>query len=207
MPADAPPHSASTHACSQCRFQREPYACRRSQKACSPIRQHARRIHHIRFLLHRTCGKQDILLRNPVAHGKHRLQYGTRSIRTDTTHFTGGSHVHPQHRVRLLQAVERELRSLDSYIIQLKETLLRFFDRKPQHHPGCQLDKVYLQNLAHERKRTAGAKVTLNNLDVIVLCQILDIERAGNVQSLGNLAAETGWSRHRNARRQTRYVR
>ena len=163
----------------------------RSKEFISFIYQHTGCVYHIGFLFHCTCRKQDILLRNAITYGKHCFQYGAGSIHTYTTDFTGGSHIYPQHRVGFLQTVEGELGSLDSNIVQFKKILFRFFDRQAKHYFRCQFDKVYLQYLADKRERAAGTQVAFDHLDIIIFCQILDIERTGNVQSLGNLTADT----------------
>ena len=163
----------------------------RRKEFISLIHQHTGCIHHIRFLLHRTRRKQDILLRNTITYRKHCFQYGTRSIHTNTTYFTGGSHIYSQHRIGFLQTVEGELGSLDSHIVQFEKILFRFFDRQAKHNFGCQFNKVNLQYLADKWERTTGTQVTFNHLDIIVFCQILNIKLTGDIQSLGNLTADT----------------
>ena len=61
-------------------------------------------------------------------------------------------------------------------------------DRKTEHHLGCKINEVYLQNLAHEGERTRRAEVTLDYLDVVVLGQKLDVEGARDVEGLGDAA-------------------
>ena len=163
----------------------------RCKEFVSLIHQHTGRIHHIGFLFHCSRRQQNILLRNTIAHGKHRFEYGTGSIHSDTTHFTGRSHIYSQHRIGLLQAVEGELGSLDSHIIQFEEILFRFLYRQTEHYFRCQLDKVDLQHFADKRERTTGTQITFNHLDIVVFRQILNIKRTGDIQSLSNLTADT----------------
>ena len=80
------------------------------------------------------------------------------------------------------------MRGLDTHVIQIELILIRFLYRQAQHDTGSQLDEVYLQHLAHEREGTAGTKVAL---DHIALRQILDIERAGDIQLLSDLLTDT----------------
>ena len=156
----------------------------------SLVYQHTCCIHHISLLLHCTCRKQDVLFRNTVADRQHGFQYGTGSVTSDTADLTCRSHIHSQYRVSFLQTVERELRSLNSHIVQFKEILFRFLHRKTQHHFGCQLNEVYLQHFADKRERTAGTQITFDYLNIIIFCQVLDVERTGNIQCLGNLTAD-----------------
>ena len=86
---------------------------------------------HFHLLFRCTGRKQDIFLRYAVAYRKHSLQHGTGGITSDTTYLTCRCHIHTQHRVGLLQTIERELTGLDTYIVQFKEILIRLLYRKP----------------------------------------------------------------------------
>ena len=158
---------------------------------------HTRGRKHVHFLLRSTGRKQDIFLWNTISHGEHRLENGAGSIAADATHLARACHIHTQYRVGLLQTVEGELARLDAYVIQIEQILVRLLYRNAEHHLRGKFNKVYLQHLADKRERTAGTEVALNHLDVVLACQILDIERTGDVQLTGNLAADALDAAHR----------
>ena len=155
------------------------------------LNQHLGSIEQIYLLLGRTCRKQDVLGWNAMTHRKHTLQKCGRCIVTQATYLTGTAHVYTQYRVRLLQTVEAELRSLDTYIVEIEEVLVWLLYRQTEHYAGSQLDEVDLQYLAHEWERTAGTKVTLDNENIIVTSHELDVERTVDVQLLGNLTTNS----------------
>ena len=130
-------------------------------------------------------------MRNTITDREHRLENGTGSVTAYTPHFARRRHIHTQYRVCLLQAVEGELRSLDSYVIEVEEVLVRLLYRNAEHHFRSQFDKVDFKYLAYERERTAGTQVTFNHLDVVVFGEILNIERTGDIQFPGNLPTDT----------------
>ena len=145
---------------------------------------------HVHLLLRGTGGQQDVLLRDAVAHGEHGLEHGTRGVVADAAHLARRGHVDAQHGVGLLQTVEGELRGLDTHVVQVEEVLVRLLYGDAQHDLRGQLDEVELQHLADEGERTRGTEITLDDLDVVVARQELDVERAGDVQLLGYLAAD-----------------
>ena len=112
--------------------------------------EHPGSIQHLSLLLSRTSGKQHRLLGYPMSYGEHRLQQGCIRIVADTAHLTRRSHIHTQHRVSLLQAVKRELRSLDTHIVEVEEVLMGLLDRQPEHHFRSQVDQVHLGNLTRD---------------------------------------------------------
>ena len=105
---------------------------------------------HVYLLLRRTGGEQDILLRNTVTHRKHRFKNSAGSITAYAPHLARRRHIHAQYGVCLLQAVEGELRSLDSYIIEVEQVLVRLLHGDAEHHFRSQFDKVYLEHLAYK---------------------------------------------------------
>ena len=55
---------------------------------------------------------------------------------------------------------------------------------------GRSIEEVALQHLRHEGETAGSPEVTLHDLNLISLSQILDIERTGNVQLTGNAATD-----------------
>ena len=82
--------------------------------------------------------------------------------------------IHSQYRVGFLEAVERELARLDPDIIEFEQILLRLLNRQAEHDFRSKFDKIDLQYLADEGERTAGTKITLDHLYIIVFSQILN---------------------------------
>ena len=162
----------------------------RSIEVISFLLQRFSRLKHIYLLTCRTRREQDVLFGNAIAHGKHRLEDGTRSVFANTSHLACRCHIYTQYRVGFLKTVERELACLDSYIIEVEEVLFGFLYRKPQHHFRSKFDEVYLQYLAHEGERTRSTEVTLNYLNIIIACQELDVKRTRNVQFLRYLTGD-----------------
>ena len=163
-------------------------SCR--ENIISLLLQHTGRLEHIHFLLRCSGRKQNLLLRDAITHGKHSLEHGTGSIAANATHFTGRSHIHSQYRVGFLEAVERELARLDPDIIEFEQILLRLLNRQAEHDFRGKFDKIDLQYLADEGERTAGTKITLDHLYIIVFSQILNVERAGDIERLGYLTTD-----------------
>ena len=104
----------------------------------------------------------------------------------DATHLARASHIHTQYRVGLLQTVEGELARLDAYVIEFEQdSCPASRTGNAKHHLRGKFNEVYLQHLADKRERTAGTQVTFDHLDVVFACQILDVERTGDVQLTG----------------------
>ena len=171
-------------------FRKELAGTSRGKKVIPLLLKHACRRKHIYLLLRSTGRKQDVLLGDTVTDRKHGLQDGTGGITADTAHLTRTCHIHTQHRICLLQAVEGKLACLDAYIVQVEEVLVRLLYRNAEHYLRGQFDKVDFKHLADKRERTAGTQVTFNHFDIIVLGQILDIKRTGNVQFPRNLTTD-----------------
>ncbi len=57
---------------------------------------------------------------------------------------------------------------------------------KPEHHLGRKLDEIDLKHLGDERERSGSPKVTFYHLNLVILCQELNIERTRDIQSAGN---------------------
>ena len=104
---------------------------------------------HVHLLLRRTGGEQDILLRNTVTHRKHRFENSAGSITAYTPHLARRRHIHAQYGVCLLQAVEGELRGLDSYIIEVEQVLVRLLHgyTVDQVHALTKIDRWFLEKL------------------------------------------------------------
>ena len=82
-----------------------------------------------------------------MAHGEHSLEQGAVSVFSDAAHFAGAGHIDAEHRVGLLQAVERELRGLDAHIIEVEEVLGGFLDGYAEHHLRGKVDEIEFENL------------------------------------------------------------
>ena len=89
-----------------------------------------------------------------------------------------------------MQTSKRELRRLNADPVDIEYVGIGLAIRCIEHNAGCGLDEVALQNLRHEGERTRRTQVTLDNLHVVVLSQILNIERTADVQLLSDLAAD-----------------
>ena len=125
---------------------------------------------------------EDVLLRNPVAYRKYGLEEGLVEIVTQTPDFTCGCHVDTEDRVSLMQSRERELGSLDTYIVQVEGALVRSGRLQTEHHFRGEFYQIYLQYLRHEREASGSPQVAFYDLDLVFLGQELDIERSGNLQ-------------------------
>ena len=91
--------------------------------------QHLGGIQHGHFLFRCTRREQNILFRDTETDGKHTFQNSLGNIVTDTPDLARRSHIDTQNGIGLLQAVEGELGSFDTYIIQIEFVLIRFLDR------------------------------------------------------------------------------
>ena len=89
-----------------------------------------------------------------------------------------------------MQAGEGELRGFHADPVDVVGRLVGLGIGSVEHDAGGGLDEVTLQHLADEGERTRGAEVALDDLDLVVAGQILDVERTGDVQLLGYLAAD-----------------
>ena len=94
-----------------------------------------------------TGGNEHVFGRDLIAYGKHGLQQGLVEIVAQTSHLAGRSHVHAQHRVGLLKPGERELGSLDTYIVQVERTLVRRDRLLAEHDLGSKLYEIDLKHL------------------------------------------------------------
>ncbi len=146
------------------------------------------RIKKVGLLFSRTGRHKHSLRRNAVADRNHSLYECFGRVYADTAHLACRSHVDSEHRVSALQTREAELRSLDADIIEVKSILRRFLDRQTEHDACCKVDEINLEHLRHKWETARRTKVTFDNLDVVVLGKELDVERAGDFESLCDLA-------------------
>ena len=77
-----------------------------------------------------------------------------------------------------MKAVEGELAGLDAHVVEVEQALGGFLNGQAEHNAGGQFDEIYLQHLAHEWEGATGAEVTFDDLNLVIACQELDIERA-----------------------------
>ena len=114
----------------------------RSIEGVAMLHELARCIEHLNLLLRRTRGEEYILLRYALSYGEHSLEYGTAGVIAYTSYLTRGCHIDTQHGVSLLQAVERELTRLDTYVVEVEEILVRFLKRHIKHHFSSKVYEV-----------------------------------------------------------------
>ena len=74
-------------------------------------------------------------------------------------------------------------------MVDIEGTLVGLRVGSVEHDAGGCLDEVALEHLADEGEGTTGTEVALDDLHVATLCQVLDVERAADVQFLGYGAA------------------
>ena len=89
-----------------------------------------------------------------MTHREHTLEQCSVGVVAQATYFAGRSHIDTQHRVGLLQTIERELTGLDANIIQVEEVLVGFLYRQTKHHLGGKFDEIDFEHLADKRERT-----------------------------------------------------
>ena len=82
-----------------------------------------------------------------MAHGEHGLEQGAVSVFSDAAHFACACHIDTKHRVGLLQAVERELRGLDTHIVEVEEVLGGFLDGYAEHNLRGKIDEIEFEDL------------------------------------------------------------
>ena len=58
---------------------------------------------------------------------------------------------------------------------------MRFLHRNAEHNLCGQLNQVDLQHFTYEGETSTCTKVTFDNLNLVVSCQVLDIERTADV--------------------------
>ena len=119
---------------------------------------------------------------------KHTFQYCLVIILPDTANFSRGCHIHTQHGIGFQKPGKGELWSLHSHVIQIEYRFIQGFHLLSQHDPGGHIDKVIFQYFRHEGKTPRRSQITLDDLDIIVLCQKLHIERTGYVQFFSDRA-------------------
>ena len=107
-------------------------------------------IKHINFLFCTTCRKQYCLLRNSLPYRQHAFQQRGIRIISQTANFSRRAHINTQHRIGLLQTVERELTGLDAHIIKVEKVLTWLLNRQSKHHSRGQFYKINLQHLTYK---------------------------------------------------------
>lgn len=123
-----------------------------------------------------------------VSDGHHGLEQSLGGIVAEAADFAGGRHIHAEHGVGALKAREGELRCLDAHVVEVEGRLGGLVDLQSEHGLGGGGDKVLLGDLADEREGARRSQVALYDLDGVLLGQELDVEWAGDVQGLGDLA-------------------
>ncbi len=145
-----------------------------------------RSLEHISLLLGRTGTHQHSLVRHSQTNGEQRLEHCLVGIIAKTANFACRRHINAEHRVGTAETRERELRSLDTYVVEVEGTLGRLLNRQAEHDTSGKVDKVDFEYLRHEGEASRCTEVALNHLDIIILGKELDVERTGNIESFSN---------------------
>src|SRR5215470_16170970 len=120
------------------------------------------------------------------AGGELRLHICLAEVAIDPHHLTGGLHLGAEHGVDAREFHEREHRLLHRDVREL--ALLAEAERGqlgPQHHPGRELGQRHPDGLGHEGDRAGGARVDLEDEDLLVLDRELDVEQPDHAQLPG----------------------
>mmetsp|Transcript_12334 Transcript_12334/g.25097 ORF Transcript_12334/g.25097 Transcript_12334/m.25097 type:complete len:618 (+) Transcript_12334:774-2627(+) len=112
-------------------------------------------------------------------------------ILSEASDFTGGSHLNAENWVGSSKTGEREHRRFDGRVVLRSLPLLGISERDvlhvlAHHHLGGGLDEVKAHGLGDERHGAGGTEVALDNHAHVLLDDELDVERASDVQGLGN---------------------
>ena len=128
--------------------------------------------------------------RHAIADAEQRLQEGLFKIVSQAGHFPGRGHLHTQSGIRSLQPRKGKLRGFNADVVELEQRMFRFGSFGMHHYPGSGVDEVVAQDFRDERKAPRGAQVALDDLDLVILGNELNVERAVDVQGIGNLPAD-----------------
>lgn len=66
-----------------------------------------------------------------MTNAEHSLEQCSVGVITDTAYLTGRCHIYTQYGVSILQTVKAELRSLDTYIVEVEQVFLGFSTGRP----------------------------------------------------------------------------
>ena len=89
-----------------------------------------------------------------MPHGEHSAEEGRGGVIADATHFSRRCHIDAKYRVCLLQTVKRELRCLDTHIVEVEKILFWTFKWQAQHNLCRQFNEVEFEHLADKWERT-----------------------------------------------------
>ena len=125
--------------------------------------------------------EQDILLRQDDTRRNQRLKVSLVLVPPETSHLSCRRHLDAQDRVGTRETAEAELRHLNTDIVGRQGHMRVRFDWHTEHDLRRHLNRVDPSDLRDERERTSRAQVALDDLDLVVLCNELDIERSSNI--------------------------
>ena len=156
-------------------------AVRRKEREAHLIEQFRAR-QKFRFAHQRPGRKQNIFLRQFKSNRQQAFQERFMEIVAETGDFAGGRHFHAGHRIRALQARERELRRFDADIIEVKRGAVERRDLMPHNHLCGRVHEIHAEDFRDERKTPRRPQIALDDLHVAVFGKELNIERAGDFQ-------------------------
>ena len=77
----------------------------------------------------------------------------------------------------------------DAYVVEVEHVFGNLWNGEAEHYASGKVDKVYFKHFAYEWEAAGCAEVALYHFDVIILRQILYIERTGYVEFFCNFPA------------------
>mmetsp|Transcript_71242 Transcript_71242/g.189439 ORF Transcript_71242/g.189439 Transcript_71242/m.189439 type:complete len:428 (-) Transcript_71242:43-1326(-) len=152
--------------------------------------QHLRILQELDLLLRGTYAEEDGLGGQFEAGGDHRFQEGLVLVDTEARNLSRRLHLHPQPRVRVLEAAKREDWNLGSNAIHVDRLDGHHLLRNTKHDASGQLNKVDVVRLRDEREGARRPEVTLDHHHLVLLAHELHVEWTGDAQRAADLLAD-----------------
>mmetsp|Transcript_32322 Transcript_32322/g.72942 ORF Transcript_32322/g.72942 Transcript_32322/m.72942 type:complete len:353 (-) Transcript_32322:3441-4499(-) len=160
-------------------------------------RQRAHRRQELELLRERPYADENVLLGDLEPRRAHRRDDGLVLVLAERRDLARRRHLHAKDRVSAEQPREGEHGGLDANVLEVEQRDLRGRAVRAHHHAGREIDEVDLERLGHEGEGARRSDVGFDDLDVVVLREELDVERARDVEGLGDLAGDALHAAHR----------
>ena len=106
-----------------------------------------------------------------------------RDVTTEAGDLTGGTHLNTKMRIGTSETRETEHGCLASHKVQLVLVDRMTFHWNTKHDLRGSTNKVEIKGLGNEREGSGTSKIALDNLELVVLCHELNVERTADVKS------------------------
>ena len=122
-----------------------------------------------------------------VPRGNQALEQRILKAVGDAEHLAGGFHFRPELDIHIVQLFKAEHRNLDRNVIPLRvepRSIAHGAELLPQHAAGGKIDHRHARYLADIRHGAARTGVDFDHIDLVVINNVLDIDKAHDVQRL-----------------------